>query len=166
MPESRRRRRGKKGRKKVRWKRMYVGHVAAGIASMCHRGNHAGNAEAHLTALPSCIQLPPSYSVYIYCLRASTNCVSFTALSFSLAITFHTLLRFSQHAFSRKYREIRGAHIISHTDFINAIRLKDINRIIVDSFLIRFLFQWIYIEYKSTHLSSCIYLCGVVSVSN
>jgi len=51
----RRRKRGKKGRKKVRWKRMYVGHVAAGIASMCHRGNHAGNAEAHLTALPSCI---------------------------------------------------------------------------------------------------------------
>lgn len=48
-------RREKKGRKKVRWKRMYVGHVAAGIASMCHRGNHAGNAEAHLTALPSCI---------------------------------------------------------------------------------------------------------------
>lgn len=27
---------------------MYVEHVAAGIASMCHRGNHAGNAEAHL----------------------------------------------------------------------------------------------------------------------
>lgn len=45
-------------KKKVRWKRMYVGHVAAGIASMCHRGNHAGNAEAHLTTLPPCIYLP------------------------------------------------------------------------------------------------------------
>lgn len=78
----------KKGaEKKVRWKRMYVEHVAAGIASMCHRGNHAGNAEAHLTALPSCIYLPPSYSVYIYCLRASTNRASSIALSLSLAIT-------------------------------------------------------------------------------
>lgn len=48
---------GKK--KKVRWKRMYVGHVAAGIASMCHRGNHAGNAEAHLTTLPPCIYPTP-----------------------------------------------------------------------------------------------------------
>lgn len=66
---------------------MYVEHVAAGIASMCHRGNHAGNAEAHLTALPSCIYLPPSYSVYIYCLRASTNRVSSTALSLSLRIS-------------------------------------------------------------------------------
>lgn len=52
---------GKNGKKKkVRWKRMYVGHVAAGIASMCHRGNHAGNAEAHLTTLPPCIYLPPA----------------------------------------------------------------------------------------------------------
>lgn len=100
MVERRRRRRKKK---KVRWKRMYVGHVAAGIASMCHRGNHAGNAEAHLTALPSCIQLPPSYSVYIYCLRASTNRVSSTALSFPLAITYRTSLRFSQHALTRKF---------------------------------------------------------------
>lgn len=79
--------RSKKTRKKVRWKRMYVEHVAAGIASMCHRGNHAGNAESHLTALPSCIYLPPSYSVYIYCLRASTNRVSSIVLSLSLAIT-------------------------------------------------------------------------------
>lgn len=39
---------------------MYVGHVAAGIAWMCHRGNHAGNAEAHLTTLPPCIYLSPA----------------------------------------------------------------------------------------------------------
>lgn len=69
--EERRERKEKK--KKVRWKRMYVGHVATGIASMCHRGNHAGNAEAHLTTLPPCIYLTPGYSVYIYCLRTSTN---------------------------------------------------------------------------------------------
>lgn len=89
---------------------MYVEHVAAGIASMCHRGNHAGNAEAHLTALPSCIYLPPSYSVYIYCLRASTNRVSSTALSLTLAITF----RISLFLLARAYKKIRETwHILS-----------------------------------------------------
>lgn len=106
------RREKKKSRKKIRWKRMYVGHVAAGIASMCHRGNHAGNAEAHLTALPSCIQLPPSYSVYIYCLRASTNRLSFTALSFLLAITFPTSL-FLSARFYKKIREIRRILLVA-----------------------------------------------------
>lgn len=89
----------KKTRRKVRWKRMYVEHVAAGIASMCHRGNHAGNAEAHLTALPSCIYLPPSYSVYIYCLRASTNRVSSRSRSPFRSV----FLCFSQHALARKF---------------------------------------------------------------
>lgn len=99
---------------------MYVGHVAAGIASMCHRGNHAGNAEAHLTALPSCIQLPPSYSVYIYCLRASTNRVSSTALSFPrspLRTTLSLSLRFSQQALTRKF--VRYGRVPLITDFIN-----------------------------------------------
>lgn len=45
----------------------------------------------------------PSYSVYIYCLRASTNRVSSTALSFPLTITYRTSLRFSQHALTRKF---------------------------------------------------------------
>lgn len=98
----------KKTRKKVRWKRMYVEHVAAGIASMCHRGNHAGNAEAHLTALPSCIYLPPSYSVYIYCLRASTNRVSSIAVSLSLPITPRISLFLSARTFTeRKNRDLR-----------------------------------------------------------
>lgn len=104
--------RKKRKRRKIRWKRMYVGHVAAGIASMCHRGNHAGNAEAHLTALPSCIQLPPSYSVYIYCLRASTNRLSSIALSFLLAITFPTSL-FLSARFYRKIRKTYGAYYSS-----------------------------------------------------
>lgn len=56
---------GEERKKKVRWKRMYVGHVAAGIASMCHRGNHAGNAEAHLTTLPPCIYLPGLFRIYL-----------------------------------------------------------------------------------------------------
>jgi hypothetical protein len=37
--------------------RMYVRHVVTGIASMCHRGNHAGNAEARLS--PPCRRRPP-----------------------------------------------------------------------------------------------------------
>ena len=44
---------GKKGRRVAELReraRMYVGHVATGIASMCHRGNHAGNAEARRLA--------------------------------------------------------------------------------------------------------------------
>lgn len=58
---------------------MYVGHVVAGIASMCHRGNHAGNAEAHLTTLPPCIYLPPAIP-YIF----TVSVLPQTVLSLSL----------------------------------------------------------------------------------
>lgn len=66
---------------------MYVGHVVAGIASMCHRGNHAGNAEAHLTTLPPCIYLPPAIP-YIF----TVSVLPQTVLSLSL---FLSLLFFS-----------------------------------------------------------------------
>lgn len=58
---------------------MYVGHVAAGIASMCHRGNHAGNAEAHLTTLLPCIYLPIPVVAYIY---VSPPCYTHTPFFF------------------------------------------------------------------------------------
>lgn len=77
-------------KKKVRWKRMYVGHVAAGIASMCHRGNHAGNAEAHLTTLPPCIYLPPAIP-YIFTVSVPPQTVlplSSTFPSFLLSPSF------------------------------------------------------------------------------
>lgn len=78
--------RGPEGReerkKKVRWKRMYVGHVAAGIASMCHRGNHAGNAEAHLTTLPPCIYLPRAIP-YIFTVSVLPQTVRPPSPSFS-----------------------------------------------------------------------------------
>lgn len=71
-------------KKKVRWKRMYVGHVAAGIASMCHRGNHAGNAEAHLTTLPPCIYLPPAIP-YIFTVSVPPQTVLPLSSTFSLS---------------------------------------------------------------------------------
>lgn len=71
-------------KKKVRWKRMYVGHVAAGIASMCHRGNHAGNAEAHLTTLPPCIYLPRAIP-YIFTVSVLPQTVRLPPFSVLLA---------------------------------------------------------------------------------
>ena len=80
-------------KKKVRWKRMYVGHVAAGIASMCHRGNHAGNAEAHLTTLPPCIYLPSAIP-YIFTVSVPPQTVLPLSSTFSHFLS-RSVFRFS-----------------------------------------------------------------------
>lgn len=61
---------------------MYVGHVAAGIASMCHRGNHAGNAEAHLAALPARVYLSSPHAPFLSSLVALSRIYPMSTLTF------------------------------------------------------------------------------------
>lgn len=99
-------------KKKVRWKRMYVGHVAAGIASMCHRGNHAGNAEAHLTTLPPCIYLPRAIP-YIFTVSVLPQTVRLLRPSRALLYPPYLLPSFSASAVPRHVlqRNSRDAEI-------------------------------------------------------
>lgn len=66
----------------------------------------------------------PAYSYpraipYIFTVSVLPQTVFPLPLSRSRSPLRSVLLRFSQHAFSRKYPERDTAHIISHKDFIN-----------------------------------------------
>lgn len=81
---------------------MYVEHVAAGIASMCHRGNHAGNAEAHLPRYRPAYTYPRAIP-YIFTVSVLPQTVFPLLPSRSRSPLRSVFRSFSQHALARKF---------------------------------------------------------------